>query len=204
MSQATQALATMSVDDARAIVSETRAERLAQQRQFLQQAVHRNPNGKLAAKAHALLLDQDIYEDKVAEAGGEDGLTFIICAQVASGVLLKTWCAHYGVDRGLIWAMLSETPERYERYKRALAGVADEFIGDAVPLADGSSVESAVVDKLQIDTRLKVAAMYDPSRFGKQTKVTHEVGADFGEMLRRARERVIEGEVLRAVAAVAE
>ena len=34
--------------------------------------------------------------------------------------------------------------------------------------------------------------------FGKQSKVKHEVTVDFGERLRRAQERVIEGEVLSA------
>lgn len=170
-------------------------------------ATRMNPGGKLAQKAGVILLDMQRFDDLVAEAGGvseraledeavlaqaEENLVFIVCAQVASGVTLTDWCRYQSVDRGLVWALLTETPDRYARYERALRGVADELVGDVVGLAARASVETVAVDKLQIDTNLKVGVLYDPGRFGKQTKVTHEVGGDFGERLRRARERVVE------------
>jgi len=109
---------------------------------------------------------------------------------------LKNWCIHYGIERGLLWSWISEKQERMDRYYRALKGVADEYVADVVGIADGADEDTTGTAKLQIDARLKVAEKFDQPRFGKQTKVTHEVKGDFGERLRRAQERVIEGEVL--------
>lgn len=167
-----------------------RSERV-ERRELLSRMVEARPNTKLAKRAGVLLLDMRRFDDWVEECGGEDAAVRFVCAQVASRVGLTEIAAHYVLDRGLLWALLSESEERLGKYYRALRGVADEYVGEVVGIADGSSVEDVVVGKLQIDARLKVAEKYDAVRFGKQTRVTHEVGGDFGERLRRAQERVV-------------
>lgn len=170
----------------------------AEWRERLSLASKLSPTSKLAKKAGVLLLDLDIFDDRVAEAGGEEELVFVICAQVASGCTLTQWCEHYVVQRGLVWAFLTETPERYERYCRALEGIADAYVAETIEIADDASRDTIegprggeVLDtewmarsKLRVDTRFKLAAKYDKKRFGddKSTnvavmtdiKITHE------------------------------
>lgn len=139
----------------------------AEWRKKLSIAGRLSPASKLAQNVGVLLLDLDIFEDRIAEAGGEEELVFIICAQVASGVTLTDWCANYVVQRGLVWAFITETPERFERYQRALRGIADEYVAATVGLADGADEDTIQTSKLQIDTRFRAAGVYDRPRFGK-------------------------------------
>ena len=121
---------------------------------------------KLAKKVGVLLLDIEALDERVKEAGGEETLVFIICAQVASGVSLTDWCGHYGLERGLVWAFLTQKDEWTQRYYRALEGVADGYIGEVVGISDSSDPERMGVDKLRIETRMKVASKYANGRFG--------------------------------------
>lgn len=123
---------------------------------------------RLGKRAGVLLLDLRILEDRISEAGGEEELVFMICAQVAGGATLTQWCEHYGLQRGLVWAFLTEREEWFERYKRALKGVADEWVGEVVGLADEATEDTLGVSKLGIDTRLKAAGYYDKDRFGSK------------------------------------
>lgn len=155
-------------------------------RERLSLASRLSPTSKLAKKAGVLLLDLDSLEDRIAEAGGEEELVFVICAQVASGVTLTDWCGHYMLERGLVWAFLSETPERMARYERALRGVADHLVSEVIAIADDSSGDTTigprggeVMDteyvarsKIKIDTRMKLAGYYDKTRFGRDSDTT--------------------------------
>lgn len=171
MSEATQALATLPAASASAIVKSERILR----RDALRSVVDRNPGGKLAAKARLLISDLDQLDEWIAEAGSEDALIGFICARVASGETLREWCESYALDRGLVWSLLSETQERLDRYYRAKEGVAEEYVGDAVSISDeqngvvkenGQTFDPDVPrDKLRIDTRLKVASMYNRQRY---------------------------------------
>lgn len=139
-------------------------------REKLSLASKLSPTSKLAKKAGVLLLDLEIFEDRIAEAGGEEELVFVICAQVAGGCTLTQWCEHYVVQRGLVWAFLTETPERYERYQRALRGVADEFVSETVGIARGATDDTLEVNKFQAKTLMDVARVYDKQRFGTPEK----------------------------------
>lgn len=185
----------LSAEDRLVVKDAVRSER-AERRELFGKMLAASPNTKLGRKVGVLLLNVKVFDDWVEECGGEDAAVRFVCAQVASEVRLKDLAEHYGLDKGLLWAMLSETEERLGRYYRALKGVADEYVGEVVGIADGSDVETVPVDKLKIEARLKVAEKYDAVRFGKQTRVTHEVNVDFGERLRRAQERVINGQAV--------
>lgn len=184
--------AALSASDRLEVREAVKSER-EERRAALKRVVDLAPDTRLGRKAGVLFLDASILEDKILECGGDAGLEFVLFAQVASGVRLRDWAQEYGIERGLLWAWVSETEERLQRYYRALRGVADEYVSEVVGIADGSSDETHQTDKLRADMRLKVAEKYDQPRFGRQTKVTHELGVDFGERLRRAQERVIEG-----------
>ena len=149
-------------------------------REALSRVVDRNPGGKLADKARLLIDDMDQLDDWVAEAGGEEQLVGFICARVASGESLREWCEQYALDRGLVWAMLSETEDRLARYYRAKEGMAEEYVGEAVAISDeqnevikenGQPFDPDVPrDKLRIDTRLKVAGMYNRQRYSDKAQ----------------------------------
>ena len=178
--------------DERMVVRDAVKSERAERRELFGRMLSASPNTKLGKKVGVLLLDVRRFDEWVEECGGEDSAVRFVCAQVASHVRLKDLAEHYGLDKGMLWAMLSESEERLGRYYRALKGVADEYVGEVVGLADSGGLEEVPVTKLQIDARMRVAEKYDAVRFGKQTRVTHEVNVDFGERLRRAQERVVE------------
>lgn len=167
-----------------------------ERRAVLKRMVDLSPNTKLGRKAGVLMLDVDILDERIKECGGDAGMERVLFAQVASGVRLKEWAAHYSIERGLLWAWISETEERLQKYYRALRGVADDYVSEMVPLAMSADVETVQVSALQIKTLSVVAEKYDQARFGKQTKVTHEHKVDFGEQLRLAQERVEKGRLI--------
>lgn len=152
--------------DLREAVKSVRAE----WREKLSLASKLSPTSKLAQKAGVLLLDLRRFEDLVGDAGGEEELVFVICAQVAAGCTLSQWCEHYVVQRGLVWAFLTETPERYERYCRALRGVADEYVSETVGIAMDATDETLEVNKFQAKTLMDAARVYDKQRFGTPEK----------------------------------
>ena len=76
--------------------------------------------------------------------------------------------------------MLSETEDRLARYYRAKEGMAEEYVGEAVAISDeqnevikenGQPFDPDVPrDKLRIDTRLKVAGMYNRQRYSDKAQ----------------------------------
>ena len=161
----------LNMDESRAAVRGTIKSVRQQMREMVAVASRLAPSSKLARKASVLMLDYESLDDRIGECGGEENLVFMLCAQVASGVSLKVWCEHYGVDRGLVWALLSENKEWLDRYYRAQEGMADEYVGEVVQIADSADNETIQTDKLRIDTRFKVAAKYAGGRFGENRKV---------------------------------
>lgn len=168
--------AVMPAGEASAIVKSERQSR----RDALSRVVDRNPHGKLADKARLLISDMDQFDDWVAEAGGEEGLVGFICARVASGESLREWCESYALDRGLVWAMLSETQDRLDRFYRAKEGIAEDYVAEVVGISDeqavcytaqGTAFDPDVArDKLRIDTRLKAAALYNRARYSDKAQ----------------------------------
>lgn len=131
----------------------------------------------------------------------------VIAQRVADGEGLPALCKSWDVPYGRVMMWLMSDLSRYEVYKRALEVGAHLMVVEAISIADeqqevvredGSKFDPDVQrDKLRVDTRLKVARSHARELYGEQRKVTHEVVGDFGERLRRARERVVEGEVQR-------
>lgn len=126
-------------------------------------------------KAYAVFMDRQRWKDFVAEYGGEDECMGWVCAQVASGVSLKVLSEHYVVDYGLLWEFVSGDIERYELAQR---GVAEYWVSESVGIADDADPEAVPHAKLKIDTRMKVAARWNRSKYGEVAQTQINVGAN--------------------------
>lgn len=157
----------LSVDAARQAIAAEKAVRA----ESLKAVVDRNPNGRLARKASVLMLDQRIFDDWVEEKGGDEGATRLMCAQVSEGVTLRGLAAHYGFPRALLSEWIDRDPKRLERYYLAQRWLAEDYVGEVVPLADAATVEDLAVTKWQGQARMAVAGKYNRARFGEHTQV---------------------------------
>jgi len=147
------------------------------------------PNSKRAGWVSPLMLDQNIFDDRIKECGGDEGFLYFFTAQVMEGVAPRAFCEWYSIPVGLLGAWILEEPERLARYEGALKWVADDYVHEAKGIAstpqmgeirkirsDGSE-EVTHEDmlghrKLQVDTNLKIAQVWDRKRFGTE-KVSH-------------------------------
>lgn len=169
---------TVTASDSRELAREERRERARAMRAI----IAKYPNSKRARLVSPLMLDQDIFEDRIKECGGDDEFLFFFTAQVMEGVTPRGFCEHYGIPVGLLGAWILEEPERLARYEQALKWVADDMVSSTVAIADDGENDTYVdengnrkVDtdviarsKLRVDTRLKVAGVLDRKRFGTE------------------------------------
>ena len=121
---------------------------------------------RLGRRAGVVWRELDIFEDRIQEAGGEDALMALVCAHVATNGSIGDFCAHYGLDQGLLGAFIAEKPERMEWFHNALRWTAEVDVSGTVQLADAATTEDYKVRALQIGTRFKRAGVYAPARFG--------------------------------------
>lgn len=119
-----------------------------------------------------------------------------ICAQIAGGTTLSDICRQDGMPgRTTVYAWLDDHKDFAERFAQARVKGFDAIAEEALRIANtpvwgitetekewGTEVKRAdMIDhrKLQIDTRLKLLAKWDPKRYGD--RVTNElVGANGG------------------------
>jgi hypothetical protein len=121
---------------------------------------------------------------------GDPSAPSVIFQRVAEGETLRDVARAWGLPRGRFVEWFST--EHSELYDRALKVRADELAHETLEIADGATAEDSAPRKLRVDTRLKLAEKWDRARYGKQVQHTHSHTHDLGEILRRARERVIE------------
>lgn len=157
---------------------------------------------KLRGRAEVVWRDLDTFEDRVKEAGGEEGLMTLLCAHVAGGGSVEDFCGHYVIDAGLMGAFVSEKPERLERLHNALVWLAEVDVSRTVPLADEATLEDVKVRSLQIKTRMDRAALYSPARFGKKEEGLARGLENLADVLQRISERKRAPVVLGAVSDV--
>lgn len=168
-------------------------------REALAGAGRLNPESKLGGKCIILLSELTELENRVGELG-ETAFMRLLCANVAKGVPLEVFCGESFLNDGLVAAWIAESPERKAWYESAQEIAADRDVAGTVKIADDAPETKFGLGKaaLRINTKFRRAGVYNPERFGKKQVHEHKAVGDFGEMLRRARERVIEGEVVRA------
>ena len=165
----------ISLDEARTALDSER-----EYRRSLQAVVTRNPNGKLAHRASAALLNWERFDDWLAEFGGEDQAVSFVCAQVIEGVSLKTLCAHYVLDMGLLGALMTQRPEYEARLLAAQRWVAESHVSEMVGIADDVDENKMAIAKaaLRLRARKDVAAVYYPAKFGDKAGAGVQVAAN--------------------------
>jgi len=130
----------------------------------------------------------------------------MLCERLCEGETIGAVCMSLDVPYGRVMSWLKDDAGRFERFRRSIeiaslcqAQEAVSIVDEAVPVLESGGMDSAAVSdkKLRADMRLKVAKYHAREIYGDVRKIEHGVSGDFGERLRRARERVIEGEVVR-------
>lgn len=112
--------------------------------------------------------------DVLVEAHGADDVLHMVCEQVADGATLSDISKREGVPYSVLWKWLG-VGNRMDSYLEALKAKADMEAHRVVEIADGSSPESAVVDKLRIDARKWAVGAWDKDRYGGANKVAVDV-----------------------------
>ena len=122
----------------------------------------------------------------------------VVLDEIASRVLAVDVCRERGWIFGAFRRWVDLDAGRSEAYRGALRIAADAKFQECGGIVDGVVAEAAEVAKARLRTawRIRAAEVWDRVGYGRT--VRHEVGlsADYAERLRRARERVIEGEVV--------
>jgi len=107
--------------------------------------------------------------------------------RITDGETLLQVSAALNVPHGLFASWIEDKPARMEMYKAALRVRADGLLHDALTVAANTQAGQTIKDgpdgtvtttedmlghrKLNVDTNLKVAARWDPARFGDSQRV---------------------------------
>ena len=133
---------------------------------------------------------------RFAREAGDPGFAGRVLARVAGGETLREIARSLGLPRTqfLMWVAANGDLSEACLRVRELSGV--ELRYEGLEIVDGATVETVAVCKLQADYRRDLSRDLNKPLFGKLVSHQHTVGKDWGDRLRRARERVIEVEVL--------
>lgn len=129
-----------------------------------------------------------------------------VLAWVAAGKTLRDFCRQPSMPhRSAIDRWRAEDPAFQRRFARAREDGFDVIAEEALAIADSPKAGKIVtVDKdgkktvtedmlghrkLQIETRLKLLAKWDPKRYGERVEVEHSGTLDLADAIRKARER---------------
>lgn len=143
----------------------------------------------MGRRSYVRMMDTKRWLEWVREKGGEEGAIEFVFAQVANDVPLPVICEHYGLDYGFLWGLVSSRPEWLERYYLAQRGVAEYYMSEVVPIADGADPDAVNHAKLRIDTRLKVAGKWNRERYGDSDAVLGAGLENLAAVLQRISER---------------
>lgn len=120
----------------------------------------------------------------------------LIVQRLADGETLREIARGWGLPYTRFLAWVAGNAELSEQCKRvmALAGVEIRFEG--LEIIDGATPEDVAVAKERAQYRERLSRDLNRPLFGKQVQHQHTHRIDLGERLRRARERVIDADVL--------
>jgi hypothetical protein len=126
---------------------------------------------------------------------------------LTNGIPLRQLCRDHGISKSEVYRWFEDDPELQGRIARARVMGFDEIAEEALEIADtpiegveyttkaDGSTEEKRGDmlghrKLQIETRLKLLAKWDPKRYGERLGLEHSGTVSIGERLKRAEERL--------------
>ena len=132
--------------------------------------VHQTVRHARRARTDFTAMHIDAFLAWKENSGGDDMAMFMLCAQVADRVRIKTYCEDMGLDYGLMWAWLSATPERMAQLERAREGQADSLLDEVRDIVDtrdeGEGLAGLGHRKLRSETYIRLAAKVNPHRYG--------------------------------------
>ncbi len=70
---------------------------------------------------------------------------------------LSAFCRERGIGRSTLYDWISADPEQQRAFVEARLAWADAIADDALEIADGATDETVSVDRLRVDTRLRLA-----------------------------------------------
>jgi hypothetical protein len=125
-----------------------------------------------------------------------------ICRLVATGKSLRGALKGKGMPSlGKFFRVLEQQPAWAEQYARARQAGIEHHIDGIIDMADSATPENAHAVRLKVDTRKWIASKILPRIYGDRQQIDiSDSREDWGDRLRRARERVAEFEVQRVVA----
>ena len=137
-------------------------------------------------------IGEDLLDSILSEKG-EMGLVEDVCTRIAEGDSVRDVARCYGVPWLVLRKWFDFDPERSEWLEYAKRCYADGLAWDAIGAARDASPEDVAVAKLQADTYMKAAGLFDRKQYGNKVEVdvTH-TSISITEVLARARGRVIE------------
>jgi hypothetical protein len=94
---------------------------------------------------------------------------------VAGGKSISEICKAQGLAISTVMSWIDAVPARVAAYERAKRIWADIAVQECTPISDEATPETVQVGRLRVETRMKVAGMYDRDRFGQKqaTAVTN-------------------------------
>lgn len=108
------------------------------------------------------------FDALIAEMGEEEAVN-MVCSRITEGETLYEISKSISIPYNTIGLWLTNDADRVRAYQSALRLNADRIAQDCLYIADGINSDGDVArDKLRIDTRLKLAASWDSSRYGKR------------------------------------
>lgn len=124
---------------------------------------------------------EESYEDQVADLLGEPRpklkeraphLKQAVCAWVAQGKTLNSWCEQPGTPTSLtIHNWLDQDPAFAEEYRKARVVGWEVLIDQCLDIADSATEVTVKSAALKIQTRLKLLARWDSARYGDKIRV---------------------------------
>ena len=99
-----------------------------------------------------------------------------IIRRVSDGETLTSACADNGITTQAFRNWLHEDEALALRFARARVEGFDAIADKCVAIADDQSAEDIQRSKLQVETRLKLLAKWDPKRYGDKIQHTGEGG----------------------------
>lgn len=106
------------------------------------------------------------FDALIAQSSPAELLAMVV-DRVANDETLLQIAQSLDISYSTLGMWLDSDSSRCQAYNVALRLSADRLAHECLEIADGANAESVAVDKLRIDTRMRLASSWDKQRYGK-------------------------------------